>query len=177
MSRFIGLLLLLGSSIAAASPPAVKLDHLSVEAPKLVVLDGTGKSLELGEVAPGKNLIVHFWATWCAPCKKELPQFAELAKPAEEAGAVVRAISIDPPADSAKARLAWEVMEAGKLPFFIVSGQPDLSPGKALWAWGLPVTYFIIPGGPGGKIVARAMGTRDWSKLDANGLKSIFQNK
>jgi thiol-disulfide isomerase/thioredoxin len=150
---------------------ALQLDRLDIVAPKLPLVDSSGHATELRELAPGKNLVVHFWASWCKPCEKELPQFATLAE--RSGDAVVRAISIDSPADAGKARDLFERLGL-KLPFLRVAGGPDESSGKSLWAWGLPITYFM---GADGKLRARAMGPRDWSALTPEALSGIFQNK
>ena len=44
---------------------------------------------------PGKSLIVNFWATWCAPCRKEIPLLMEIGRQEAEAGFVVVGIAID----------------------------------------------------------------------------------
>lgn len=51
----------------------------------------------------GKVVLVDFWATWCAPCLKQLPHTAELAKEHADAGLVVVTVSVDEPEDEAKA--------------------------------------------------------------------------
>jgi thiol-disulfide isomerase/thioredoxin len=151
----------------------LKLDRLGVPPPRLELLDSEGSRAELKDLAQGKDLVIHFWASWCKPCEKELPQFALLASRAGVANVLVRVISIDKPEDSAKAKAELERLGV-KLPFWAVAGLPSESPGKALWAWGLPITYFL---GKDGKLLARAMGPRDWSVLTTERLREIFQNK
>jgi thiol-disulfide isomerase/thioredoxin len=51
----------------------------------------------------GKVVLVDFWATWCAPCLKQLPHTAELAKEHADDGLVVVTVSVDEPEDEAKA--------------------------------------------------------------------------
>ncbi len=60
-----------------------------------------GRSMSLGELS-GQVVIVNFWASWCAPCRRELPRLARLES--ELAGARVRvlAVSIDEQADNAR---------------------------------------------------------------------------
>jgi cytochrome c biogenesis protein CcmG/thiol:disulfide interchange protein DsbE len=45
----------------------------------------TGKAVDLNKLAMGgNNLVIHFWATWCAPCEKEFPDILELTKLLED---------------------------------------------------------------------------------------------
>lgn len=51
----------------------------SRKAPNFSFVDITGKQLSLAALK-GKVILVDQWATWCGPCKKEIPAFAELQK-------------------------------------------------------------------------------------------------
>ena len=53
-----------------------------------------GKELDLQQLR-GKVVLLDFWATWCQPCKKSFPFYADLAKRHESDGLVVVAVSID----------------------------------------------------------------------------------
>lgn len=48
-------------------------------APDFTVLDSNGKTVRLSEKF-GKPIVINFWATWCPPCKQELPDFDKLGK-------------------------------------------------------------------------------------------------
>ena len=54
-------------------------DHEIIKAPDFKVLDYQGNEVTLSEHF-GKPIVVNFWATWCGPCKYELPDFDSLAK-------------------------------------------------------------------------------------------------
>lgn len=54
-------------------------DHEIIKAPDFKVLDYQGNEVTLAEHF-GKPIVVNFWATWCGPCKYELPDFDSLAK-------------------------------------------------------------------------------------------------
>jgi peroxiredoxin len=47
------------------------------------------------EIAPGKVVIVDFWATWCEPCKKSFPKLQELYVKYKSSGLEIAAISVD----------------------------------------------------------------------------------
>jgi len=68
---------------AAASPEGVGVkgvhrDHKGQAAPAAVFADPEGQPAKLGDFK-GKPLLVNLWATWCAPCVKELPTLDKLA--------------------------------------------------------------------------------------------------
>lgn len=49
-----------------------------VKAPDFVVSDGSGKSVKLSDFQ-GKPIVVNFWASWCPPCRVEMPEFDKLS--------------------------------------------------------------------------------------------------
>lgn len=61
-----------------ASPPATY-DPDKNTAPDFTVLDANGKKIRLSDKF-GKPIVINFWATWCPPCKRELPDFDKLCK-------------------------------------------------------------------------------------------------
>lgn len=56
----------------------------------------------------GKVVLVDFWAQWCEPCKRELPQLAKLSKEYEKKGVVFLAVNLDKQRENA-ARLATQL--------------------------------------------------------------------
>jgi thiol-disulfide isomerase/thioredoxin len=74
--------------------------------PEVSLRDTDGNLVELRSlIRPGKPTIISFWATWCAPCKKELSNYAELyADWQKEFDVEVLAISIDDSRNSAKVK-------------------------------------------------------------------------
>jgi thiol-disulfide isomerase/thioredoxin len=89
----------------------------------------------------GKVVLLNFWATWCAPCQVELPQFAAWQGKYRQAGLAVIGISMDDDAASARARVRKLA-----LGFPVVMGDAALGRryGGVL---GLPVTFLIARDG------------------------------
>ncbi len=152
---------------------ALHLDMLHEAAPDIELLNGAGGTSHLVDYH-GKNVILHFWASWCEPCKKELAQLDQLAKAGAASGVVLVPISGDDSAQPKQVKDAQKFLASvpGHLPFFLA--EPGKSRDRFL-TWGIPVTYFI---GKDGKLIARALGPRDWSaEPDLAGLLvKIFGN-
>lgn len=90
MALFFGVFV---SFCAASDSSLMKLLGNGVEAPRINLFDGNTKtSLAAYE---GKFILVNFWATWCAPCVKEMPSLDRLAYQLSDQGLVVVAISQD----------------------------------------------------------------------------------
>jgi len=89
-------LLLIMTGTASAIPPAPwEIEGLmEKEAPELILPDLSGKSLSLKSFR-GDVILLNFWATWCAPCKREMPALEELYKRYRDSGFNVIAVSID----------------------------------------------------------------------------------
>ena len=77
---------------AAAASPAVAPAPLPAPAWKLKDVDG--KAVELAQFR-GKVVILDFWATWCPPCRTEIPGYIALQKKYAQDGLVVVGISVD----------------------------------------------------------------------------------
>lgn len=92
--------------------------------------------------ARGKVLVVNFWATWCAPCRKEMPELVALAAKYRARGLQFVTIAIDEESDAAKAA---EFVAKTKVPqpAYIKRFQNDekfISMVDPRWSGGLPFT-------------------------------------
>ena len=87
--------MLMPEANAAANPadsPMSKLNGKSAPAFTLVNLDG--KKVSLADFK-GKPVLVNFWATWCGPCKLEMPWFEEFNKKYSAQGLVILGVAAD----------------------------------------------------------------------------------
>lgn len=111
---------------------------------------------------PGKPLLVNLWATWCAPCLKELPTLDRLA--AETKGQLV---IVPVSQDMEGWRAVTPAFTAEKYPNLQTRVESGMQFGAALKATGLPVTILYAPDG---KEVWRYNGDLDWAGAEARAL-------
>jgi len=95
-----------------------------------------GKAFRLDDYT-GKVVVLHFWASWCAPCRKEMPTLETYYEKHRAQGLEILAVSMDDPADEAKAR---EVMRAFTFPAAMVRDTEAKGYGRI---WRIPLTFVI----------------------------------
>ena len=122
--------------------------------PPLELADLEGKRHRLADYR-GKVVLVNFWATWCVPCREEMPSIERLRASLEGRPFAVLAVNLAEPQSRIQAFLE-------KVPVrFTVLLDSDTKTAKAWQAKLLPATYII---GPDGAIRYRHLGELDWSK-------------
>jgi peroxiredoxin len=89
LSTILALAISVMAAGAAIKPPAQR-----KAAPAFSLKDTQGKTVRLADYK-GKIVLVNFWATWCGPCKHEMPWFVEFQKKWGDKGLVVLGISAD----------------------------------------------------------------------------------
>lgn len=87
----------------------------------------------------GQVILVNFWATWCPPCKVEIPWFVEFYRRYKDRGFVVLGISVDDPPDKLKEFAAQFKMN---YPVLVGLGRDDVQEAFGP-LWGIPVSVFI----------------------------------
>ena len=115
----------------------------------LKVLDGNGKTMKLSSLR-GKAVIVDFWATYCGPCKIEMPWFVELQKQYGPQGLQIVGVAVD---DAGEKTISDFTHKMGiNYPILIGNEKvADLYGGLD----GLPTTFFLDRSG---KIIDRQLG-------------------
>ncbi|HYM35757.1 MAG TPA: TlpA disulfide reductase family protein [Steroidobacteraceae bacterium] len=114
---------------------------------------------------PGKSMVINFWATWCAPCRKEIPLLKEVAKSEASSGFQVVGVAIDFRDDVIK------YADNIKMDYPILIGEQEgLAAADAFGvnSAGLPFTVFTDEKG---RIVTIYMGELTRAKVD-----TIFSN-
>ncbi|TAJ22904.1 MAG: TlpA family protein disulfide reductase [Nitrospirae bacterium] len=116
------------------------------------------KTLRLSDFR-GKVVFLNFWATWCKPCREEMPSMEVLYKNFERDGFVVLAVSID--RVTTKKDIPPFVKSLGlTFPVLVDSwGQTD----KRYKLMGVPETYIIDQQGI---LREKVIGPKDWTILD-----------
>ncbi|NGY05385.1 peroxiredoxin family protein [Solimonas terrae] len=113
-------------------------------------LDGLKYSLQQHR---GEVVIVNFWATWCGPCRVELPAFEAFYQAHHDDGLSVLAISVDDADQTARVRALAQDFD------FPVALGADVQAGGYGRIWRLPITFVIdragvlrIDGGVGARV-------------------------
>lgn len=131
----------------ASKTPAAKLPTVAMQQ-----LDGTPTTTEQWR---GQPLVLNIWATWCPPCRKEMPSLQRLADTLAPDGIAVAALSIDEDANLVREF----VLKYGiRFPVGIAASAGDAS--TALNARALPLTLYVAADG---RIIERVLGERDWA--------------
>lgn len=143
------------------TPGAVSVGHVRGSvAPDFELKDLDGRTVRLADLR-GKAVLLNFWATWCPPCKEEIPWFVDLQKQYGPQGLQIVGVNMDDNAGrDAIAKFAAEM----KIDYPILLGND-----KVADAYGgvdsLPTTFYI---GRDGKIVSRVFGLATHSEVEQN---------
>lgn len=104
----------------------------------------------------GRYVLVNFWATWCIPCKMEMPSLEELHKRFPDEKLAVLPISNDMFGE----KVVRPYVEANEFSFTILF-DPTLKVSNRYGVVTLPTTFLVDPDG---KIIGVLEGAEDWSK-------------
>ncbi|MCM8758328.1 MAG: TlpA family protein disulfide reductase [Candidatus Omnitrophica bacterium] len=137
----IGIVVLLGFLVSCAVSQSVK------KAPDFSLVDVNGKKISLSSFK-GKIIVLNFWASWCPPCKAEIPDFVKTYEKYKDKGLVIIGIAVNSKENDVKALIKQ----------YNISYPVALDDGSAENAYGpitgVPTTFIIDKEGnlvPGGK--------------------------
>jgi thiol-disulfide isomerase/thioredoxin len=141
-----------------------RLDFTSVgqSVPEGTFDDASGAEVTLASFK-GKTILVNYWATWCAPCEKEMPALGALQKARGGDAFEVVAISIDSDEDVDYAKRRLTELGAANIAF----RHAPLDRGDIVYGanvQGFPTTILY---GPDGTELARMSGEADWAASEA----------
>jgi thiol-disulfide isomerase/thioredoxin len=125
-------------------------------APNFSLLDVSGQRLELSSYR-GKVVLLDFWATWCDPCREEIPHFVELQEKYRDQGLQIIGVSMDDGPEPVR-----DFSRQFKMNYPVVMGTAKTGElyGGIL---GLPIAFLI---GRDGRIRARHIGAADSSVFE-----------
>lgn len=127
--------------------------QVAFAAPDFALPLRSGGTMRLADLR-GKVILLNFWATWCVPCRTEMPALETLYQRHKEAGLVVLAINMDRLSSAGLEAFVKEVAVT-----FPIVLDPAWSTARLYQVRGLPTTYLIDRAG---NIVVREVGERDW---------------
>ena len=132
----------------------------------LTFSDADGAPLSVGSLA-GKTLLINLWATWCAPCREEMPALNELQAEMGDDKFQVSAVNVDTGGDD-KPKAFLKEIGIDSLGFY---REPTLVLFNSLkrqgLALGLPVTLLVSKEGC---LLAHMNGPAEWASDDAKAL-------
>jgi len=156
--------LVAASSVAAANAPKLSMHAKPRPMPALVFADGDGRTVRLKDFR-GKVVVLNLWATWCAPCRKEMPTLDRLQAKLGGADFEVVALSVD--------FTGLDVVRRFYRDFGIRNLRPYIDPSsrvlEPLNVLGLPATLLIDRKG---REIGRLVGPAEW---DSPEMLSLFR--
>jgi len=151
----VALALLAVAAGAFADEPAPELGR---RAPDFTLPDLAGKRVRLADSRGQKAVLLNFWATWCAPCREEMPTLEKLWQE-RRASLEVLGVNLD---TVGVARVRAFVRELGLT--FPILLDPELAVGRRYRVRALPVSFIVDRGGV---IRHREIGYRDWTDRES----------
>ena len=143
----------------SADPPLGFIVH---SAPKAIAniqfQDSSGQKIQLADYR-GKTILLNIWATWCGPCRKEMPTLDRLQQTLGGETFEVVALSVDR-AGTSVVRKFYEEIGIKHLRIVI---DPTMRVMPELRVIGLPMTYLVSPSG---KEIGRLIGPAEWDAAE-----------
>jgi thiol-disulfide isomerase/thioredoxin len=131
-------------------------------APELAFVDGTGAARTLKDFK-GRVVLLNLWATWCLPCRKEMPALDRLQTELGSDKFEVVALSVDRAGVEASRKFLDSIKVAG-LKLYV---DPTAKMNGVLKVFGMPTTILIDAEG---REVGRLTGEAEWASEDAKKL-------
>lgn len=136
-------------------------------APDFRLMDLHGRAVSLSEYQ-GRVVLLNFWATWCGPCRVEMPAMEALYRSMQPKGLEILAVSVDQEGTA----VTRPFQEAMGLSFPILHDQ-DYQVGLTYGARTLPMTFAIDRQGVIRQLI---FGARDWNSPEARkGIAEVLQ--
>ncbi len=133
------------------------------DAPDFILRNMDNKSVSLKDYR-GKVVVLNFWATWCPPCRAEMPDLENLHKKTKDLDIVVLAVDVGETRDTVEKFVKEENLT---MEILLDIGS---SVGRMYGANAIPATYIIDKEG---KIIGGKIGAHDW---DSDGVIKILKD-
>lgn len=128
----------------------------AIRAPDFALEDLSGKRVSLKDLR-GKVVFLNFWATWCVPCRQEMPTMEKLHRELKDQGLEVVAVNIK----EGKKEVRKFFDELGLT--FTALLDRDGKVSEEYGAWSIPLSYFISRKG---EFIGKVIGYRKWDGDD-----------
>lgn len=139
-------------------------DVRGVSAPDFELASLDGKKIRLSDYR-GKAVLLNFWATWCSPCKVEMPWFVDLQKKYGSDGLVILGVAMD---DSEAPKIAQFTSELGvNYPVLLGTDKVSEEYGNVQF---LPTTFYIDREG---RIIGKDTGLLGRGEIEENIQKAL----
>lgn len=129
----------------------VKPNVIKTKAPDFKLKDLNGKELSLSDLK-GKKVFLNFWATWCPPCKAEMPEIQKLYEETKDSDLVIVSVDIGEPLSEVKS-----FIDNNKYSFKVLLDS-DQSVATKYSITAIPTSYFIDEDG---NIISKKSGGMD----------------
>lgn len=139
-----------------ATEPEPAVGH---QAPDFTAPDVQGRPVRLADYRGKRAVLLNFWATWCVPCRLEMPTMEQAYREYRSRGLEILAVSIDVGHLPVAAAAVTQFMEELQLTFPALL-DPEMEVARRYRVFGIPVTFLIDREGI---IRAREPGFRDWT--------------
>ena len=155
------------ASAPAAAPTPAKGQLIGSTAPDFTLTDMEGQQVSLSQYR-GKIVILNFWATWCPPCREEMPSMEALYQKFKERGFVMLAVNVDENGESAVKKFLQ------KTPYtFPILLDSDNVAQNLYGVFRFPESFIIDREGI---VVEKIIGGRDWSSVGASKMLNFLLN-
>jgi len=133
----------------------------SLPAPEFTLTDMDGERHHLSDYR-GNVVLIHFWATWCLPCRAEMPAIHRMSRTFDGRGLKVLCVNVD----RGERQAVEGFMQDIGLHFHTLL-DPQGEVRKRYEVFALPTSYII---GRDGRILGRAVGERNWDSARGRAL-------
>ncbi len=126
-----------GMLLATLLAESMALSYESEKAPDLYLQSLTGEEVSLAQWK-GKTIVVNFWATWCKPCREEIPELARFFEAHREHNVVVLGVAMDKDIDKVRT-----FVQEFKISYPVLVG--NIVDARKWKVRGLPMTFIVSP--------------------------------